>query len=349
MVAIYLPDWYMNSWASIKVRVHLPRELALLAAVVFLPVLLTLFFTRRLYEDKTLNVMLLALRNNKKLEGHTFTWDEFEAQFVRSFQVSTTTMLVSNSLLLIVILLFSNHGAIYFKFWFFVVAPFTVVGLQMVTCNLVLQGVFHSCLYEVECFLKLMESPAPHSKQLGASMMAIASRVEEHEPSLQLGFWIDLIRRHQQMDDKLERLCHACAATLLAFVCTWAVYVFGMFVIFFATEEDIVKVFVVASTGMLFLMIQAKIFRGPAQITEMCWSKGMSDGSIVRVAAMHFGRERMSEDVRVEHANFMEYLNWVDCGFEVPIVGVISMDRLMKYAKLTVSVVPMAIGYVLEA
>mmetsp|Transcript_95 Transcript_95/g.400 ORF Transcript_95/g.400 Transcript_95/m.400 type:complete len:160 (+) Transcript_95:149-628(+) len=158
-----------------------------------------------------------------------------------------------------------------------------------------------------------------------------------------------MIREHQKMDDTLERVCHASACTLGAFVATWFVFVFGTFIIFFATKDQTIKVIILVTVGTLFLMVQVYVFKGPADITELCWTKSMHGQSVLKAAAKHFGREDFTTQVRQEHQNFMAYLSWIDCGFEVPFVGVISMSRLLHYAKLTLGIVPVAIGYVLKA
>mmetsp|Transcript_61984 Transcript_61984/g.200859 ORF Transcript_61984/g.200859 Transcript_61984/m.200859 type:complete len:139 (+) Transcript_61984:213-629(+) len=136
---------------------------------------------------------------------------------------------------------------------------------------------------------------------------------------------------------------------LAGIVVTFGMFTFGVFVVFFATKDHVSRLVIVATMALLLLGLQVFIFRVPAQITALCCSTAMNDRSIVKAAARHFGSADMSEQVRLEHANFMDYLQWIECGFEVPLLGAISMSRLLNYAKLIVTAIPIAIGYILNA
>mmetsp|Transcript_94 Transcript_94/g.397 ORF Transcript_94/g.397 Transcript_94/m.397 type:complete len:396 (+) Transcript_94:88-1275(+) len=323
-IGILLPAWYVDSWSIIKVSGELPRILAIMASAIFIPVLFTLHYSEELSRDPDLENMLRELH---KQQTHG---PDFENAFRRSFKVQSSVLLFGN-IFLVAMVTWYLPGWLGIKFWGLVILPFSVVGLELFICSLVLLGVMRGCLAEIEKFIARLSMPA------------------EDKKSGNEGFWTYMIREHQKMDDTLERVCHASACTLGAFVATWFVFVFGTFIIFFATKDQTIKVIILVTVGTLFLMVQVYVFKGPADITELCWTKSMHGQSVLKAAAKHFGREDFTTQVRQEHQNFMAYLSWIDCGFEVPFVGVISMSRLLHYAKLTLGIVPVAIGYVLKA
>eukprot|EP00931_Biecheleriopsis_adriatica_P036407 TRINITY_DN20976_c0_g1_i2.p1 TRINITY_DN20976_c0_g1~~TRINITY_DN20976_c0_g1_i2.p1 ORF type:complete len:152 (+),score=20.52 TRINITY_DN20976_c0_g1_i2:291-746(+) len=84
-------------------------------------------------------------------------------------------------------------------------------------------------------------------------------------------------------------------------------------------------------------------------VTELCLSPRAGTRSIIRLAARFTNHEDMSFEAKAEHARFLQYLTTVATGIEIPFVGTVTIQALMTYSKVLVTLLPVAVTYTMRA
>lgn len=85
-----------------------------------------------------------------------------------------------------------------------------------------------------------------------------------------------------------------------------------------------------------------------ARVTSLCQSRKSGERSILRLALKFVNNKHMSESSKAEHARFLQYINAAPRGVDIPIVGLISTDMILSYAKALAALVPIALTYIVK-
>ena len=56
----------------------------------------------------------------------------------------------------------------------------------------------------------------------------------------------------------------------------------------------------------------------------------------------------MSESSKAEHARFLQYISAAPGGIDIPIVGLITTDMILSYAKTLAALAPIALTYIVK-
>eukprot|EP00929_Paragymnodinium_shiwhaense_P074178 TRINITY_DN3793_c0_g2_i1.p1 TRINITY_DN3793_c0_g2~~TRINITY_DN3793_c0_g2_i1.p1 ORF type:complete len:415 (+),score=41.69 TRINITY_DN3793_c0_g2_i1:45-1289(+) len=154
--------------------------------------------------------------------------------------------------------------------------------------------------------------------------------------------WTRLTTKHRDMDKVLEHVWHECYGWHVLLVLSMrACYAFAACVLVLAAGSPLVRAASAAMVCMSLIMKGMLAFRY-ARYTELCIKRSagtiLGQRSIMRIAMDMFGELEAHE--RDAHANFMLYLKTVQCGVELPIIGLLTFQVVAGYAKQAVTLVP---------
>merc|ERR1739848_648652 len=86
-----------------------------------------------------------------------------------------------------------------------------------------------------------------------------------------------------------------------------------------------------------------------AKITALCQSPRANDKSILRLALKYVNDERMTPEAKAEQARFLQYMCTSPTGVEIPLLGMITEQSLVRWAKVVATVSPLLMTYFLKA
>eukprot|EP00929_Paragymnodinium_shiwhaense_P074177 TRINITY_DN3793_c0_g1_i1.p1 TRINITY_DN3793_c0_g1~~TRINITY_DN3793_c0_g1_i1.p1 ORF type:complete len:421 (+),score=39.24 TRINITY_DN3793_c0_g1_i1:60-1322(+) len=151
-----------------------------------------------------------------------------------------------------------------------------------------------------------------------------------------------LTTQHRHLDKVLEHVWHDCYGWhVLVVLSLRACYAFAAGVLVLAAISPLVRAASAALVCMSLFLIGRLAFRH-ARYTELCIKRSageiLGQLSIMRVAMNMYGE--LDDDERDAHANFMQYLRTVECGVELPVVGLLTFQVVGRYATQAVALVP---------
>jgi len=159
-----------------------------------------------------------------------------------------------------------------------------------------------------------------------------------------------LTTQHKQMDDTLEGVWYQVYGWAVLNKCVHHAASAFLCVVFMLVADRLsVRIgFAVTACGILHRLLRH--LYDLAVLTERCTktSAGKINGqiSILRTASQMFG-ELEDRDQREAHANFFMYLQSTQVGVELPLLGLMNVEKCVSYSVTVATVVPTGMAVVL--
>lgn len=307
-------------------------------AVAFLLLIVMLEIARSMaFGNKTMRRMI---QNMKEAENPSIT---FESDFLNKLHLDTLVIWVLALPCLFILDYVDDSTGSDLTFVKFL-APIFLGGWQAGVLLLVLLSVAKCSMKGVEIIYdKLQNARATYAADVEDGDSTSPANPANSE------FWVQLLRAHRKMDQNLEEMVGQRAAALyVGLLAGTALFAFSNVVAYQAARSVFVRVVCVTETAVTSGYSMYAFLKPPADVTTLCCSKKHHAKSIHTAASQFFAWEGMTHEARVEHSIFMQYLDSIHAGFEIPLLGIISMESLLWNAKLLATAFPIMLAYVLH-
>eukprot|EP00930_Biecheleria_cincta_P063188 TRINITY_DN4868_c0_g2_i1.p1 TRINITY_DN4868_c0_g2~~TRINITY_DN4868_c0_g2_i1.p1 ORF type:complete len:414 (+),score=35.23 TRINITY_DN4868_c0_g2_i1:180-1244(+) len=171
---------------------------------------------------------------------------------------------------------------------------------------------------------------------------------DEAEPCSYL-FWQQLTEEHRDMHESFETVWSLDNGGLLLLCDVFLRMFFASSLLACAAgcQHQVLLGLLVSVATLTAITLLGKLYP-LARITSLCQSRGAGDRSILRLALKFVNDKHMSESSKAEHARFLQYISAAPAGIDIPIVGLITTDMIVSYAKTLAALAPIALTYIVK-
>jgi len=164
------------------------------------------------------------------------------------------------------------------------------------------------------------------------------------EQQAQHGFWLQLIREHQELSRDLVQVWIRVELPFVLFMCQLVLFVTGVFVMGLLSNKFLFKAVCAILGGAVLLSSFIFDLMPAAAVTNACIGNTVGTRSIRTLANRHFGREDFDAQVRLEHENFVQYVDASPIGIYLPFLGLMEVAWIASKVRIVASFLSIMIG-----